>query len=150
MYITYVSTKCRENVSDDLSRERKTGCVHSLSAVKWGKPKIFVITLAGNNPVYFAGSNIEGNVTLELSEPKKMQGISIVLSQWTGQHWTEQRTTGTGEHQRTETVHYSDSETILNPVSLQLRGNGKDSPEPRQELAAGRYEFPFKFQLPYN
>ncbi|XP_065905136.1 arrestin domain-containing protein 3-like [Dysidea avara] len=111
-----------------------------------GKPKIFVITLAGNNPVYFAGSNIDGNITLELSEPKKMQGISIVLSGLAYVHWTEQRTTGSGDNRRTETVHYSDSETILNPVSIQLWGNGKDS----QELAAGRYEFPFKFQLPSN
>ena len=111
-----------------------------------GKPRIFVITLVGDNPVYFAGSNIEGNVVLELSEPKKMQGISIVLSGLAYVHWTEQRTTGTGDNQRTETVHYSDSEQILNPVSIQLWGNGRDS----QELAAGRYEFPFKFQLPSN
>jgi len=44
-----------------------------------GKPKVFTIDLFGNNPVYFAGSNVEGNVLLELSEPKKAQGISIVL-----------------------------------------------------------------------
>ncbi|XP_065904754.1 arrestin domain-containing protein 3-like [Dysidea avara] len=111
-----------------------------------GRPKIFAITLDGNNPVYFAGSTIEGNVILELSQPKVMQGISIVLSGLTYVHWTEERHRGTRETGRIEIVHYSDSETILNRMSTHLWGNGKDS----QELAAGRYEFPFKYQLPYN
>ena len=109
-----------------------------------GKPKLFVISLAGDNSVYFAGSNVEGNVSLELSEAKKAQGISIVLSGKSYVHWTEEHTTGTGDDQRTETVHYSDTQIILNDVFIQLWGNGKDS----QELAAGKYEFPFKFQLP--
>ena len=109
-----------------------------------GKPKLFVINLAGNNPVYFSGSNVEGNVSLELSKPKKTQGISIVFSGKAYVHWTEQRSTGNGPH--TATVHYSDTEIIVNDVFIQLWGNGKDS----QELAAGKYEFPFKFQLPSN
>ena len=62
-------------------------------------------------------------------------------------HWTEQRTYDTeGEEWRTETVHYSDSETILNNLMIQLWGDGKHS----QQLAAGRYAFPFKYQLPSN
>ena len=109
-----------------------------------GKPKLFVITLAGDNSVYFAGSNVEGSVSLELSEPKKTQGISVVFSGKAYVHWTESRTTGSGDNRRTETVHYSDTQIIFNDVYIQLWGNGKDS----QELAAGRYEFPFKFQLP--
>ena len=97
--------------------------------------------------MYFPGSNIEGNVTLELSEPKKMQGISIVLSGQAYVHWTEQRTHDTeGGERRTETIHHSDSETILNSLMIQLWGDGKHS----QELAAGRYSFPFKYQLPSN
>ena len=107
-----------------------------------GKPKLFVINLSDNNSVYFAGSNVEGSVSVELSEPKKTQGISIVFSGKAYVHWTEQRTTGTGDNRRTETVHYSDTQIIINDVFIQLWGNGKDS----QELAAGRYEFPFKFQ----
>jgi len=112
-----------------------------------GRPKLFVISLVGNNPVYFPGSTIEGNVTLELSEPKKMQGISIILSGQAYVHWTEQRTHDTeGGERRTETVHYSDSETILNGLMIQLWGDGSHS----QQLAAGRYAFPFKYQLPSN
>ena len=111
-----------------------------------GKPKIFSINLFGNNPVYFAGLNIEGNILLELSEAKKAQGISVVLSGEVYVHWTETRTTGSGDEERTETIHYSDSQIIFNSVFIQLWGNGTDS----QEIPPGRYEFPFKFQLPSN
>ena len=89
-----------------------------------GKPRIFSINLFGNNPVYFAGSNIEGNISLELSEAKKAQGISVVLSGEVNVHWTETRTTGSGDDQRTETIHYSDSQIIFNSVFIQLWGNG--------------------------
>jgi len=109
-----------------------------------GKPKTFVITLAGNTPVYFAGSIIEGTVVMELSKSKKMEGISIVLSGKAYVHWTEERTTGTGEDERRETVDFTGSETVLKPMSIQLWGNGKD----KEKLKAGRYEFPFKFELP--
>ena len=111
-----------------------------------GKPKLFAINLSGNNVVYFAGSNVEGSVSLELSEPKKTQGISIKLSGTAYVHWTERRTTGSGDDRRTETVHYSDTQIIFNDVFMQLWGSGRDS----HQLAAGRYEYPFKFQLPSN
>jgi len=69
-----------------------------------GKPKLFVINLSGNNLVYFAGSNIEGSVTLELSEPKTTQGISIVFSGKAYVHWTETRTTGSGDNEHTQII----------------------------------------------
>ena len=109
-----------------------------------GKLKLFVINLSGGNLVYFAGSNIEGSVSLELSEPKTTQGISIVFSGKAYVHWTSQRTTGIGDNRRTEIVYHSDTQSIFNDVLIQLWGNGRDS----QELGAGRHEFPFKFRLP--
>ena len=45
-----------------------------------GKLKLFDINLSGSDLVYFSGSNVNGSVLLELSEPKKTKGISIVLS----------------------------------------------------------------------
>jgi len=125
-----------------------------------GKLKTFAINLTGNNPVYFAGSNVEGNVLVELTEPKQTQGISIVLSGQAYTHWTEHQHHhdhhhhhhghhhhhhGAGGHY-TETIHYTDSEIIINDVVLQLLGNGRES----QQVAPGRYEFPFSFQLPSN
>ena len=103
-----------------------------------GKPKLFVITLSENNLVYFAGSNVKGSVSLELSKPKKYQGISIVFSGKVYVHWGQQRGLGT--------VNYSDTQIIFKNKFIQLWGNDMES----QELAAGRYEFPFKFHLPSN
>ena len=114
-----------------------------------GRPRLFAINLSGNSVVYFAGSNVAGNVSLEISEPMKTQGISIKLSGAAYVHWTERRhTTSGGRHSsgRTETVHYSDTQIIFNDVFIQLWGNGRDS----QKLAPGRYDFPFNFQLPSN
>ena len=53
-------------------------------------------------------------------------------------HWIEH---SAGE--RTPS-HYRDTQTIFRDVFKQLWGDGNNW----QELAAGRYEFPFKFQLP--
>ena len=102
-----------------------------------GKLKVFAISLSGNNSVYYAGSNVEGSVLLELTEPKKIQGISIVFSGKAYVHWSRQA----GEN---GSIEYSDTEIIVSDMFIQLWGNGKDS----QELAAGKYEFPFKFELP--
>ena len=111
-----------------------------------GKPKLFVINLSGNNSAYFAGSNVEGSVLLEISKPKKTQGIRIVLSGEAYVYWTEQRTVTYGNTTTSQTVYFTDTQIIFNSMFIQLWGNGKDS----QELAAGRHEFPFKFQLPSN
>ena len=104
-----------------------------------GKPKVFAISLSGNNTVYYAGSHVEGSVILDLTEPKNAQEISIVFSGKAYVQWIEERSSGNA-------VDYSDTEIIVNDEFIQLWGNGKDS----QELAAGQHEFPFKFELPSN
>ena len=109
-------------------------------------PKLFVINLSGNNSVYFAGSNVEGSVLLELSKPKNMKGISIAFSGKAYVHWSEQQTTLVGSQQRTITLYYHDTQIIFDDVFIQLWGNNRDS----QVFADGQYEFPFKFQLPSN
>ena len=55
-----------------------------------GKPTLFTIILSSDNAVYFTGSNIEGKVVLELPEPKKVQGISIVLTAKAYVHYTKE------------------------------------------------------------
>lgn len=96
------------------------------------KPKPFVIKLAGNKSMYTAGSSVEGSVSLELSKPEQSQGISIVFSGIAHTHWV-------GGHSR-----HTGYQILFPEIFKQLWGNDKDP----QELAAGRYEFPFKFQLP--
>ena len=124
-----------------------------------GKIAAFTISLFGDNPAYVAGSNIEGKVILELSEPKKVQGICITLSgiayvDWRedpprsdhahGAHGHHHRHHRHADHSHVNTIHYQNSQAIFNDIVLQLWGNGRDA----QEIAAGKYEFPFKFQLP--
>ena len=109
-----------------------------------GRPTLFTITLSGNNVVYFAGSNIEGKVVLELAEQKKVQGISIMLSAKAYVHYTKHESEGTGSDRESYTVYYADTQNIFNDVIIPLWGDGRTS----QQIAAGKYEFPFKFQLP--
>ena len=107
-----------------------------------GKINLFVIKLSGNKQVYFSGSSVEGSVSLELSEPKKTQGISIVFS---GKAHVLATVQNTREYYRRagQRINHSHTQHIFDDVSIQLWGNGKDT----QELTSGRYEFPFKFQL---
>ena len=110
-----------------------------------GKVKLFVINLSGSDLVYFTGSSVNGSVLLELSAPKKTKGISILLSGKAYVHWTEENRMGGGMQSGNRTVHYHDTQIIFNDMLIQLWGNGRES-----QLAAGRYEFPFNFQLPSN
>ena len=107
-------------------------------------PRVFTINLFGDNETYFPGSVIEGNVVLELSKPKSMKRLEIVLSGNAYVHWSEEKTTGTGDNKRTETVHYSAADQFFEDMTVHLWGNGSDS----EEMAAGEHEFPFSFQLP--
>ena len=112
----------------------------------FGKIEHFGIDLYGDNSVYFSGSDLEGSVILELSQhPRKAQSVSITLTGVARVHWTEERTTETQRNRRrTETIHYSNDENILGFNVINLWGNGQDI----QEIAVGKHEFPFKFQLP--
>ena len=113
-----------------------------------GRPKIvtFIINLHGDSdhPVYTAGSVIEGDVLLELLEPKKVQGIKIALSGRVHVGWTEQSGIFIPGGAVGGVIHYSDNEHVFASEKLQLWGDGKHS----EEIPAGRHEFPFKFQLP--
>ena len=108
--------------------------------------KLFVITLSEENLVYFSGSSVEGNVVLELSEPKNAQRISIFLSGLGLVYWSKSYTTGSGDNLQTHTIVYSDTQSFFSDMSKRLWGNDTQS----QELAVGRHEFPFKFRLPMN
>ena len=111
-----------------------------------GKPKSFAIQFSGNNLVYLAGSTVRGSVLLELSEPKVTRGISIMFSGKVCVHWSGTTETSrggfglTGSRRR----HFSTTENVCDDVFIQLCGDGRRL----HEFAAGRYEFPFNFQVP--
>jgi len=109
-------------------------------------PRVFTINLLGDNETYFAGSVIEGNVILELSKPKTMKRLEIVLSGNAYVHWTEKTTTGSGNNQTTQTIHYSATDKFFEDMTVHLWGNESGS----EEMVAGEHNFPFHFQLPTN
>lgn len=108
-----------------------------------GKPTLFDINLFGDiNSVYFAGSKVEGNVVLELSEPYRAQSISIVLSGKAHVYWLA----NTGTRNPTgESPVKQDTQHFFDDITKNLWGNENES----VELATGRHEFPFSFQLPW-
>ena len=112
--------------------------------------KLFIITLSEENLVYFSGSSVEGNVVLELSEPKSAQRISIFLSGEGHVCWGKSYTTGSGDNLQTHTIKYSATQRFFSEMSKRLWGNARGNGTQLQELAVGRHEFPFKFRLPMN
>ena len=108
-----------------------------------GKPKDFRINLYNANQTYFAGSDIEGNVFLELSKDMiPVKSIKIQFSGTAEVHWSEDF----GENEKI----YRNSEGICR-LTWTIWTNEDN---PRQQaaasvgLSAGRYEFPFKIQIP--
>ena len=106
-------------------------------------PQVFVIEVQNGNRAFFPGQTINGRVILHSREKKKLRGVYLTLVGRAYVHWTEKRTTGSGDNERTETVHYRAEEPYFN-FRVNLWGGGGGS----QQLQPGNYEWPFSFQLP--
>lgn len=90
-----------------------------------------------------ASQPLQGYVTVELDEPMEMKGIKVYLKGEADVHWTETRTTGSGDDERTETVTYSAHEKYIDQkVYIFGRKGGHEM------LQYGRHTFPFQFVLP--
>ncbi|XP_050403329.2 arrestin domain-containing protein 3-like [Patella vulgata] len=112
-----------------------------------GKLNIFEITFANPQGVFYGGQLIQGHVTVELNAEIKMRGIRLHFEGGARVHWSEQHSTGSGKNRRTVTRHYSSSETYFNHI-LVLFGKGPGQRGDDPVLQAGRYVYPFSFQLP--
>ena len=109
-----------------------------------GKSKVrsFGIGLINENQEYYAGSYIEGNVFLELSKDMvPVKSINIQLSGMATVLWKEQR----GENRNT----FKNSEDIcaLSWTIWKQEGSSQRG-ACAAGISAGRYEFPFKIQIP--
>nr|XP_039251906.1 arrestin domain-containing protein 3-like [Styela clava] len=109
-----------------------------------GKLSVFGITLEGNRTVYFPGDFIKGQVLIQVTEPMKMKAIKIMCVGRAYVHWTETRTTGSGENQRTETENYSETENLFEQTII-VHGEGANE---QTNLSQGQHVFPFQYQLP--
>ncbi|KAK6180223.1 hypothetical protein SNE40_012415 [Patella caerulea] len=76
-----------------------------------------------------------------------LSGVRLNFEGGARVHWTESKTEGSGKDSRTVTEHYSSSETYFNHI-LVLFGKGPGQKGDDPVLQAGRYVYPFSFQLP--
>jgi len=109
-----------------------------------GGLRLFDVRLDNPGGVYYGGNVVTGMVVLQLSEEKKARGVRVELTGESSVHWTERRTTGTGDNRRTETRHYRSNETYVNQ-RVHVMGDGT-----QMQIAPGSYELPFQLQLPLN
>ncbi|ESO88267.1 hypothetical protein LOTGIDRAFT_165705 [Lottia gigantea] len=83
-----------------------------------GKLTRFEINIDAPSPVFYAGQIVQGRVTVELSEPKKVRGIRLSFYGRAFVHWSERVHRGSGNNRRTETVHYRAEEEYFNQEVL--------------------------------
>ena len=81
---------------------------------------------------------------LNLTEAKSYKYIQVRLYGHAHVHWTESRTTGTGENRRTETISYTANETYVEQTAVLW--NSEQTPHGK--IGPGSYRFPFQFTIP--
>ena len=105
--------------------------------------RIGLVQSAPNQP-YYPGSTITGNLLLDVDEPKSYNQIVVQFSGRSHVHWTESRTEGSGDNQRTVTYTYTSTEPYVDLVAPLW--NKQQSPG--GNLAPGQYSWPFSFTVP--
>ncbi|XP_071108217.1 arrestin domain-containing protein 3-like isoform X1 [Haliotis cracherodii] len=112
-----------------------------------GKLNIFAISLNNPQAVYYPDQVLEGHVTVELNGEMKMRGIRLQFFGGATVRWSESHSTGSGKNRRTTTRIYSSHENYFSYELVlfgKASGQGGDNPS----LPAGRYTYPFRYQLP--
>lgn len=96
------------------------------------------------NQVYYSGNTITGNLLLVVNEPKSYKHVSVQFVGKSYVHWTESRTEGSGNNQRTVTYSYTSTEPYVDLVATVW--NNQQSPDGK--LAPGQYSWPFVINIP--
>ena len=106
----------------------------------------FIIDLHGTS--YEPGVTIQGTVVLQLTQPRSILGIMIALRGESYVYWTgwENTIRGNGIYQKYSNYRCGSTNKIFDDLGVQLFGNNRTL----EHIAAGRHEFPFRFQLPYD
>ena len=108
-----------------------------------GKLEEFCIILEGGRQVYYPNEQLHGQVIVNLNSPMKMRNVRLNLCGKGYCHWSESH--GSGKNRRTH--HYTGRETLIDLTSI-LFGNPPGQGGQNPEHPAGRYVYPFMFQLP--
>ncbi|XP_055514272.1 arrestin domain-containing protein 2 isoform X2 [Leucoraja erinacea] len=108
--------------------------------MKVGKIRRFVVeTDRAEDAVYSSGQLMSGRVVLELRASVRVQALLLCAKGLAAVHWLESRSIG----MNTVYSDYSSYETYFKEKLHVIRDDGNIT-----VLQAGRYEFPFRFQLP--
>ena len=87
-----------------------------------------------------------GSMELNLTEAKSYKYIKVRLYGHAHVHWTETRTTGAGNNQRTETISYTANETYVEQTAVLW-----DSEQTLHgKIGPGSYRFQFQFTIPVD
>ncbi|GFR83465.1 arrestin domain-containing protein 3-like [Elysia marginata] len=128
-----------------------------------GKLSLFAISLDNPAGVYYAGSMIQGHVTVQLNESMKMRGIRLNIEGKARVHWTERHREGRHRAHRaghrhhvhrpghvvgnSDFRHYYGDEQYFDQDIL-LHGIWPSQCSNTTELHQGVHTFPFQLQLP--
>lgn len=98
--------------------------------------------------VYAAGETVSGKIVLQLGQEKKVRGLLLHVRGESHVHWTESRTERDNKGNNvTRHYTYTNSEKYFN---FEFNIVGSSRSDSRTIIAAGYYEYPFRFELPYN
>ncbi|CAL1540948.1 unnamed protein product [Lymnaea stagnalis] len=114
-----------------------------------GKQNISAFEILFNNGsgVFYSGENIQGYVSVELTEPLKTRGIKVSFEGKAYVRWTESQSSGSGQNRRTTHYTFTDEEKYFDQDAL-LFGIWPGQGSGTRELHTGKHTFPFEFQLP--
>ncbi|XP_064609279.1 arrestin domain-containing protein 3-like [Liolophura sinensis] len=109
--------------------------------------ELSVVVTSSQSSVFFSGQVVQGHVVVDLEESMRMRGLRVHMSGRADVHWSERHTTGSGKNRRSHTRHYRSHEVYLNQIIV-LYGKAPDQGGDNPEHPAGRYTYPFQFQIP--
>ncbi|XP_052099690.1 arrestin domain-containing protein 3-like [Mytilus californianus] len=110
------------------------------------KLKTFEIILSASDGFFMAGEILQGYVTVELKYPMKMQAIRVFAKGKAFVHWTEQKMRGPGQSRYKDIKHHHATEEYFDFHTAVLKNHEKCGT--KFVLPAGKYSYPFRFQLP--
>ncbi|KAK3775100.1 hypothetical protein RRG08_048310 [Elysia crispata] len=114
-----------------------------------GKLNSFSISFSNQHGVFYAGTVLEGYVTVDLKDAMDMRGIQLKFEGIARVSWTETEETGSGDNRETRSVTYSASEKYFDQEVL-LHGVWPSRGHSTTKLPQGLHTFPFQFHLPPN
>ncbi|XP_076102113.1 arrestin domain-containing protein 3-like [Mytilus galloprovincialis] len=110
------------------------------------KLKTFEIILSASDGFFMAGEILQGYVTVDLKYPMKMQAIRVFAKGKAFVHWTEQKMRGPGQSRYKDIKHHHATEEYFDFHTTVLKNHDKCGK--KFVLPAGKYSYPFRFQLP--